>query len=596
MRALLLSPRPPSTFWSFEAALELVGQRALMPPLGLITVAALLPATWQLRLVDEQVRPVGEDDWRWAELVILSGMLVQRRGLARLIDAAKQRGLPVAVGGPFASSTPEAAELARADYLILDEGEITLPLFLAALERGERSGCFRADGARADVSQSPLPRFDLLDRSAYHMMAVQFSRGCPFQCEFCDIIVLYGRRPRTKEPQQLLRELEVLLKLGWRGEVFLVDDNFIGNKRNVRLLLAELQAWQRRHGRPFRFSTEASLDLAAEPELLEAMVHCGFQRVFLGIETPDPASLAQTGKRQNLRHPLVQSVETIRRAGLQVMAGFILGFDGEAAGAGERIQRFVEESAIPLAMVGVLQALPHTALWQRLAAEGRLLAESEPQQQAAPAPAAAIDRGVQTHLLNFRPSRPMAEIATEFLSCFEALYEPAAFRQRALRSCLQQGSALTAATGEHGATGERGGAGGWPRGLLRRLAGVIWRQGLLRADRGDFWRRLLELLWRRPDRCADYLWLLLILEHMLRYRGSVREQVLAQLASPLLQAEPAATAVTTAALETAVAETAGLETAALETGTLETGAVETAVSAPAATAATAVIAAAAVAS
>jgi radical SAM superfamily enzyme YgiQ (UPF0313 family) len=552
MRALLLSPRPPSTFWSFEAALELVGQRALMPPLGLITVAALLPATWQLRLVDEQVRPVGEDDWRWAELVILSGMLVQRRGLARLIAAAKQRGLPVAVGGPFASSTPEAPELARADYLILDEGEITLPLFLAALERGERSGCFRADGARADMSQSPLPRFDLLDLSAYHMMAVQFSRGCPFQCEFCDIIVLYGRRPRTKDPQQLLRELQVLLDLGWRGEVFLVDDNFIGNKRNVRLLLADLQAWQRRHGRPFRFSTEASLDLAAEPELLEAMVHGGFQRVFLGIETPDPASLAQTGKRQNLRHPLVQSVETIRRAGLQVMAGFILGFDGEAAGAGERIQRFVEESAIPLAMVGVLQALPHTALWQRLAAEGRLLAESDPPPQGTPAPAPSVDRGVQTHLLNFRPSRPMAEIATEFLGCFEALYEPAAFRQRALRSCLQQGTALSAATGDRGT-----GAGGWPRGLLRGLAGVVWRQGLLRADRGDFWRLLLELLRRRPDRLADYLWLLLILEHMLRYRGSVREQVLAQLASPLLQAEPAATAaVTTAAVTTAAVETA----------------------------------------
>ncbi|MEB3270104.1 MAG: B12-binding domain-containing radical SAM protein [Synechococcus sp.] len=548
MRALLLSPRPPSTFWSFEAALELVGQRALMPPLGLITVAALLPATWQLRLVDEQVRPVGEDDWHWAELVILSGMLVQRRGLARLIAAAKQRGLPVAVGGPFVSSTPEAAELALADYLILDEGEITLPLFLAALERGERSGRFCADGARADVTQSPLPRFDLLDLSAYHMMAVQFSRGCPFQCEFCDIIVLYGRRPRTKEPQQLLRELEVLLDLGWRGEVFLVDDNFIGNKRNVRLLLAELQAWQRRHGRPFRFSTEASLDLAAEPELLEAMVHCGFQRVFLGIETPDPASLAQTGKRQNLRHPLVQSVETIRRAGLQVMAGFILGFDGEAAGAGERIRRFVEESAIPLAMVGVLQALPQTALWQRLAAEGRLLAESEPPQggpASASASAPAVDRGVQTHLLNFRPSRPMAEIATEFLSCFEALYEPAAFRQRALRSCLEQGTALPAATRD-------GGAGGWPRGLLRGLAGVIWRQGLLRADRGDFWRLLLELLRRRPDRLADYLWLLLILEHMLRYRGSVREQVLAQLASPLLQAQPpAAAAVTPAAVTTA---------------------------------------------
>ena len=539
MRALLLSPRPPSTFWSFEGALELVGQRALMPPLGLITVAALLPASWSLRLVDEQVQPPSEADWRWAELVILSGMLVQRRGLARLIASAKARGLPVAVGGPFASSTPEAAELAQADFLILDEGEITIPLFVAALERGDASGCFRAGGQRADVSASPVPRFDLLKRSAYHMMAVQFSRGCPFQCEFCDIIVLYGRKPRTKEPQQLLRELEALHALGWRGEVFLVDDNFIGNKRNVRRLLVELQHWQRQLNFPFRFSTEASLDLAAEPDLIEAMVHSGFQRVFLGIETPDPASLKQAGKRQNLRHPLVQAVETIRSGGLQVMAGFILGFDGEAAGAGERIQRFVEESAIPLAMVGVLQALPNTALWQRLAAEGRLLVENKPAEAAAAGTAQAaglseegFDRGVQTHLLNFRPSRPMTEIAAEFLACFEALYEPAAFRQRALRSCLQQGTALPAVPRDWR------GAGGWPRGLLRGLALILWRQGLRRPDRADFWNCLLQLLQRRPGRLGDYLWLLLIEEHMLSYRRSVREQVLAQLASPLLQAEP----------------------------------------------------------
>jgi len=520
MRVLLLSPRSPSTFWSFDAALALVGQRALMPPLGLITVAALLPDHWQLRLIDEQVREPEEDDWRWAELVILSGMLVQRQGLARLIAAAKARGLPVAVGGPFATSTPEAPELGQADHLILDEGEETIPLFLAALARGEQRGIHRA-AQRADVSRSPVPRFDLLERDAYHLMTVQFSRGCPFQCEFCDIIVLYGRKPRTKEPGQLLRELEALLALGWRGEVFLVDDNFIGNRRNVRRLLEALHSWQQSHGWPFRFTTEASLDLGADRELLAAMVRCGFQRVFLGIETPDGSSLELAGKHQNLRHPLMEAVETIRGQGLQVMAGFILGFDGEGEGAGERISRFVQEAAIPLAMVGVLQALPNTALWQRLQREGRLLDAGD-----------GFDQGVQTHLLNYRPSRPMAAIAAEFLTCFDALYAPDAFLDRALRSCLQQGNRVEEPPPRCRSERLRGGS-------LRGLLILFWRQGVRRPSRGRFWRQLAQLLWRRPRALAEYLWLLLIEEHMLTYRQVVHAQVRAQLASPLLQPAPA---------------------------------------------------------
>jgi len=535
MRVLLLYPRPPATFWSFEGALQLVGQKALLPPLGLITVAALLPRHWQLRLVDEQLREPTMADWRWAELVILSAMLVQRQSLKRLIAAAKAHNLPVAVGGPFASSTPDAPELRQADFLILDEGEVTIPHFLDALAWGETRGCFRSGGIRADVSCSPVPRFDLLDRSAYNVMAVQFSRGCPFQCEFCDIIVLYGRRPRTKEPHQLLRELEELHRLGWRGEVFLVDDNFIGNRRNVKRLLAELEPWQRSHAQPFRFTTEASLDLAADSELIAAMVRCGFHRVFLGIETPDGGSLQQAGKHQNLRHPLVAAVETIRGGGLQVMAGFILGFDGESAGAGERIARFVEATAIPLAMVGVLQALPNTALWQRLAAEGRLLEGDSGGSTAEPgngedSDAEGIAAGVQTHLLNFRPSRPMAEIAAELLACFDALYEPEAFLERAYRSCLQQGTAAAA-----GIPPARPGVAVRPD-LIRGVLRLIWRQGLLRGSRGLFWARLAGLASRRPQALGDFLWLLLAEEHMLVYQREMHRQVEAQLASPLLRA------------------------------------------------------------
>jgi len=326
----------------------------------------------------------------------------------------------------------------------------------------------------------------------------------------------------------LLRELEELHRLGWRGAVFLVDDNFIGNRRNVRRLLAELEPWQRRRGHPFRFTTEASLDLAADAELLAAMVRCGFQRVFLGIETPDSGSLQLAGKHQNLRHPLVEAVETIRGAGLQVMAGFILGFDGEQPGAGQRIVDFVEATAIPLAMVGVLQALPNTALWQRLAAEGRLL---DPGQDAT-AEQDGIDQGVQTYLLNYRPSRPMAEIAREFLASFDALYEPVAYLERAYRSCLQQGAARDQAATVPLRLGPI------PAGLLRGSISVIWRQGLRRSSRGRFWLRWIQLAWRRPRNLGEFLWLLLAEEHMLQYQQVVHRQVEAQLARPLLRAEP----------------------------------------------------------
>jgi radical SAM superfamily enzyme YgiQ (UPF0313 family) len=235
MRVLLLYPRFPKSFWSFEEALELLNRKALLPPLGLITVAALLPQEWEFKLVDLNVRSVTEAEWGWADLVILSAMIVQKPDLLDQIQEAKGRGKRVAVGGPYATALPH--EVVGADYLILDEGEITLPLFVQAIERGEPTGVFRSSGERPDVTETPIPRYDLLDFKAYDNMSVQFSRGCPFQCEFCDIIVLYGRKPRTKSPEQLLAELQRLYDLGWRSGIFMVDDNFIGNKRNVKLLL-----------------------------------------------------------------------------------------------------------------------------------------------------------------------------------------------------------------------------------------------------------------------------------------------------------------------------------------------------------------------
>ena len=515
MRVLLIYPRFPKTYWSMHGALELVGRKVLLPPLGLITIAALLPDAWELRLVDCNVREISEDDWRWADLIIASAMMVQKQDLGRLIQQAATRQLPVAVGGPFASSTPDASELQQARYLILDEGEITIPLFVEALSRGETQGRFNAGGERPDVSLSPVPRFDLLEREAYSMMALQYSRGCPFQCEFCDIIVLYGRKPRTKQPAQFLRELDRLHALGWRGEIFLVDDNFIGNKRNVKLLLPELRHWQERHDHPFRFSTEASVDLASDPELMEGMVSCGFRRVFLGIETPDQSSLKVTNKVQNTRSPLDEAVDAITDHGLHVMAGFILGFDGEQPGAGQRIVAFVNRTAIPLAMLGILVALPNTALWHRLSREGRLL-DAEDQ----------FDQGVQTHLLNFRPDRSMEEIAAEFLQAFSDLYEPIAYASRAYRY------AIKLAHGRRRHANGNGSPQQWQQsvGVLGGLLTLFWRQGFKRSSRSVFWQQLADILTNHPLILAEYIWLLMLNEHFLDYQQTVVRQVHEQLA------------------------------------------------------------------
>jgi radical SAM superfamily enzyme YgiQ (UPF0313 family) len=337
MNVLLIYPRFPKSFWSFDKTLELVNFKAQLPPLGLVTVAAILPQTWDYKLVDRNVRDVTEAEWRWADIVILSAMIVQKPDFLAAIAEAKKWGKRVAVGGPYPTAIPEDAAGCGADYLILDEGEITLPLFVEAVERGDTSGTFRSNGEKPDVTTTPIPRYDLLEMDAYAEMSVQFSRGCPFQCEFCDIIVLYGRKPRTKEPEQLLAELQCLYDLGWRRSIFMVDDNFIGNKRNVKRLLQAMKPWIEEHNYPFSFATEASVDLAQDPELMQMMVDCNFGTVFLGIETPDEASLSLTRKFQNTRDPLTESVQSIARTGLRVMAGFIIGFDGEKSGAGQRV-------------------------------------------------------------------------------------------------------------------------------------------------------------------------------------------------------------------------------------------------------------------
>ncbi|MGH7178311.1 MAG: B12-binding domain-containing radical SAM protein [Tepidisphaeraceae bacterium] len=517
MRVLLIYPIFPTSFWSFEKTIELVGRKAMLPPLGLITVAALLPQDWEFKLVDRNVRDVTEDEWEWAEIVMLSAMIVQKKDLRDQILRTKARGKPVVVGGPYPTALPQ--ECRDADFLVLDEGEITIPMFLAALERGDKSGVFRSDGAKPDVTCTPIPRFDLLEFDAYSEMSVQFSRGCPFLCEFCDIIVLYGRKPRTKAPQQMLAELDRLYELGWRRSIFVVDDNFIGNKKNVKTLLEALRPWMVSHYYPYSFATEASVDLAQDQELMDMMRMCNFGSVFLGIETPDTDSLKLTKKTQNNRDPLEESVAKITRSGLRVMAGFIIGFDNEKPGAGQRIVDFVERTSIPTATFSMLQALPDTGLSKRLAQEGRLLEDQ----------GGDIN---QTTLMNFVPTRPMDQIAREYVDGFWQLYDPVKFLDRVLRHFMLLGEADYPKK---------------PRGFrkkinwanVRAVLTIIWRQGIVRESRVPFWRNLFRMFRLNRGGLGSYLSTCAQSEHFLDYRQRVRDEINAQMSR--LSARPSVT-------------------------------------------------------
>lgn len=518
MRALLIYPIFPPTFWSYEKILELVDRKVLLPPLGLITVAAILPQTWEFKLVDRNIRPATEAEWDWADLVIFSGMIVQKNDLLDQIREAKQRGKTVVVGGPYATSVPEEVQGAGADFLVLDEGEITLPLLVAALERGETGGMIRTE-EKPDVTITPIPRYDLLELDAYDSMSIQFSRGCPFQCEFCDIIVLYGRKPRTKTPEQLLKELDYLYQLGWRRSVFMVDDNFIGNKRNVKLLLKELKIWQQERQYPFRFNTEASVDLAQDAELMDLMVDCYFDAVFLGIETPDEESLELTKKFQNTRGSLADALDTIIRAGLRPMAGFIIGFDGEKGGAGDRIVRFAEQTAIPTTTFAMLQALPNTALWHRLEKEGRLREGKD----------GNIN---QTTLMNFEPTRPVEDIAREYVDAFWALYDPEKYIDRTYRCFLKLGAPKAHPPFK------------WPAWIdIKALGIILWRQGMKRSTRWKFWHHLFSVMIRNPGVWEHYLMVCAHNEHFLAYRQIVKDEIERQLQELKNQQQQALTAV-----------------------------------------------------
>ncbi len=375
-RILLVYPEvPKNTFWSFKYALKLAGKKSAMPPLGLITVAALFPQRYQLKLVDMNIEPLKDHDVRWADAVFVSAMIVQKTSLQEVIATCNRIETPVVVGGPYATTSHQ--EISGVDHFVLGEVEDIFLDVLADLEKGEARAVYPAS-PRPDLSRTVVPRFDLLDLKSYASMAVQYSRGCPFKCEFCDIWAVYGNKPRVKHPDHFLAELDALHALGWQGAVFIVDDNFIGNKRRVKKeLLPALIDWHRDHDYIFRFFTEASINMADDHRLLSLMRDAGFNEVFIGVETPSSRGLEETHKIQNLKIDMKEAIRTIQSYGIGVMAGFILGFDSDEDDIFERQISFIQETGIPRAMVGLLIVLPGTELSTRLAKEGRLVGMTE---------------------------------------------------------------------------------------------------------------------------------------------------------------------------------------------------------------------------
>jgi len=415
-KVLLVSPRIPTTYWSYKYALPFVRKKSLLPPLGLMTVAALLPDEYELRLVDMNVVALERQDVEWADVVMLSAMLVQQRSFDEVVALCRECGTPVVAGGPYPTASHDKIE--GVDHFVLDEAELTLPEFLKDLERGQARPLYRAEG-KPDLSMTPLPRFDLVDVNLYESMPLQYSRGCPFDCEFCDIIELFGRKPRTKAPAQFIREVDRLYQTGFRGSLFIVDDNFIGNKQKAKALLQPLADWQKAHHYPFTVSTEASITLAQDHELLDLMVDAGFTMVFVGIETPDAETLARTHKTQNLREDILESVARIQHKGIEVSGGFIVGFDGEREDIFERQRAFIQNAGIPTAMVGLLIALPQTQLYRRLRREGRIVAETG---------------GNNTHDfdLNFVPQMDKHKLLDGYKWLLKQVYSPRSYFERSL--------------------------------------------------------------------------------------------------------------------------------------------------------------------
>jgi len=472
IKVLMIWPRFPPSFWGFEALLKILPEKAITPPLGLITLAALCPANWTLRLIDRNFEEMTDADLLGADLVMVSAMHVQRADARAVLRRARSLRRRTFIGGPWASSEPEVV-LNDSDHVLVGEVEEVFAEIAAALENGTARRLYRIS-EKPDISRSPVPRFDLLRLDRYVSMPVQFSRGCPFQCEFCDIITIYGRKPRTKTSAQIIAELERLRELGWHNQVFTVDDNFIGNGPRALQLARDLKTWQEIHGYPFSFYTEASIDLADRPELLAAMVEANFMSVFLGIETPSEEGLKEARKFQNLRRDNTQRIRTIQESGLWVLGGFIVGFDSDDETIFQRQRAFIDGAGVAWAMVGFLQAPPTTALYDRMKREGRLIEGME------------MDSNFSPPI--FRTVLPLPVLLQGLSQLLGSLYDPRSYFDRAFRSIqnlkprpTQHAPQLPVAYS------------------LRVFLSSLWMQGIKSNYRREYWRFLARILrsWSR---------------------------------------------------------------------------------------------------
>lgn len=471
MRALLVYPKFPDTFWSFRYALQFIRKKASSPPLGLLTVAALLPEEWQLRLVDLNTHSLTDEDIQWAEVVMVSAMVVQRQSTREVIARCKTAGKRIVAGGPLFMG--EWRDFPEVDHFVLNEGEITLPLFLQDWEKGSPQRVYTTDEF-ADLSQSPVPRWELLNTRHYDSLSIQYSRGCPFNCDFCNVTAMLGHRPRTKSADQIIAELDAMYRLGWRRNIFFVDDNFIGNRKQLKEeILPALIRW-RQGKKGCHFITEASINLADDPALMRMMVEAGFTSVFVGIETPAEESLAECHKGQNLRRNLVESVRRLQQFGLQVMGGFIVGFDSDQPNIFQQQLEFIQKTGIVTAMVGMLQAPYGTMLYQRLEREGRLMIEMT-----------GSNTDGSTNIL---PKMGLDTLKQGYRRLIGELYNPKMFYER-VRTFLENYNPPRLNVSIH-----------WEE--VYAFFTSLWRLGVLGRERKEYWRLFFWTLWKYPRKFA----------------------------------------------------------------------------------------------
>lgn len=474
MKVVLVYPRCPDTFWSFKYALKFISKKTAYPPLGLLTVAAMLPKDWEKKLVDMNVANLRDKDLEGADLVFISAMTIQKASVKEVISKCKKMGIRIVAGGPLFTSGYE--EFEDVDYFVLNEAEITLPLFLEDLRNGCAKHIYTSKGF-PDIEKTPTPLWGLVNMKKYVSMNLQYSRGCPFNCEFCDITTLFGHRVRTKSRDQILAELESLYFQGWRGDVFFVDDNFIGNRRKLkREILPAIIEWMATKRHPFSFSIEASIDLSDDEELMQLMIKAGIYSVFLGIETPNKESLAECSKFQNKNRDLLACVKKIQKAGLQVMGGFIVGFDNDPSSIFEKQIEFIQKSGIISAMVGLLNAPRGTRLYQRLLRENRLLKEAS---------------GDNTDFsINFIPKMSYEILINGYKRIINGIYSPKPYYER-VRRFLKEYKPLQKSHFHFGYIR-------FHFTYLEAFLKSIWFLGIKDKARVHYWKLFFWSLFRRP--------------------------------------------------------------------------------------------------